>query len=211
MSSVFRQIETIEHGDRESRALLCVIGVLHLADVVQDQREGEELRRSDLSEDRAEPLSRRAGRVPKPLEATYRQQRVLVDGVPVVEIADDAAMNSAELRQNPIEQPAIVHLGEAHVQPRARVEEVSQLVALGFGTSEVFRPIPVDVLLDAIERLLRDGAAVREREPENLEPERRFRGCGVDVEEPYSVVGDLELPADQPLHGGSCRRFHGAL
>ena len=71
-----------------------------------------------------------------------------------------------------IQQTAVVHLGQADVQPRARVEEAADLMALRLGSDEVVRRAAADVLLDAVERLLRDGAAVRDREPENLEPQR---------------------------------------
>ena len=112
-----------------------------------------------------------------------RQERVLVDGVLVVEVADDAAVNARELRKDPIEQPAVVHLGQARVEAGARVEHAPHELAVAVRGHEVVRGVALDVLLDARERLLGHGAAVRERDPEKLEPERRPRCRAREIEE----------------------------
>ena len=74
-----------------------------------------------------------------------------------MEVADDAAVNAANSGRIAVQQPAVVHLGQARVQARARIEQIAQLLALGLGAGEVVGAVAVDVLLDAVERLLGDG------------------------------------------------------
>ena len=78
-----------------------------------------------LGEDRAEPGARRLLGLDQPLDAADGEQRVLVDRVLVEEVADDAAGDGAELREQPLEQPAVVKLGEAGVEPRARAQQAA--------------------------------------------------------------------------------------
>jgi hypothetical protein len=199
---IIRQLETIQRGTGDTDTHLRVVRILHLADVMEDERKREELGRAHLLQERAEPFAGCADRMPQRFEAADREERVLVDGVAMVEVPHDATVNAGELRQNTVQQTAIVHLGEARVQPGSWVEQVADLVTLRFGAGKIVGTAPCNVLLDAIQRLLRYGAPVREREPEGFEPERRPRRCAVDVHEANPVAGDLELTADQPLHAG---------
>ena len=125
-----------------------------------------------------------------------RQQRVLVDGVLVVEVADDAAVDARELGKDAIEQPAVVHLRQARVEAGARVEHAPHELPVAVGGHEVVRGVALDVLLDAGQRLLGHGAAVRERNPEQLEPERRPRRRAREIEEANAFRGDLEVAPD---------------
>ena len=191
-----RQLEPVEHALRELDALLHVLGVAPLADVVKEQRKREKLRRVQLLENRVEALLARVGRVPQRFHAADRQQRVLVDGVLVVEVADDAPVNARELRKDAVEQPAIVHLGEPRVESRPRVEHAPHELTVAVGRHEVVRGVAIDVLLDAGERLLRHGAAVREGDAEQLEPQRRPRRGAGEIQEAHALGGNLEVPAD---------------
>ena len=95
---------------------------------------------SGLSSSARMPLKRsRAGARGRrqPLEVANRQQRVLVDGVLVVEVADDAPGDRLEFREHLAEQPGIVHLRQAGVQPGPRRQESQQLVARGRGGEEI--------------------------------------------------------------------------
>ena len=65
--------------------------------------------------------------------------------------------------------------------------------------------IALDVLLDAAQRLLRDGAAVRQRDPEEFEPQRRARCRARQIQETHALGGDLEVPSDM------ARDTHSAL
>ena len=56
------------------------------------------------------------------------------------------------------------------------MEHASQRLPVAVGRHEVVGGVALDVLLDARQRLLGDGSAVRQRDPEDLEPERRLRG-----------------------------------
>ena len=116
------QLEPVQHALRELHALLHVLGVTPLADVVEQQRERQELGRVQLLQNRVEALRLGVGRIPERLDVADGEQRVLVDRVLVVEVADDAAVNPGELRKDAVEQPAVVHLGQARVEARARVE-----------------------------------------------------------------------------------------
>ena len=66
----------------------------------------------------------------QPLDAADGQQRVLVDRVLVVEVADHAARDGLELREQPRQQAAVVHLGEPGVQARPRPQEPQQPLAI---------------------------------------------------------------------------------
>ena len=67
-----------------------MIVVASLADVVQEQRQHQQLRRVDLAEQAGEALAFGLRIVGQPLEVADREQRVLVDRVLVVEVAHDA-------------------------------------------------------------------------------------------------------------------------
>ena len=134
--------------------------------------------------------------IPQRFDAANRQQRVLVDRVFVVEVADDAAVNPRELRKDTVEQPAVVHLGEAGVEAGTRVEHAAHELPVAVGGHEVVRRVALDVLLDAGQRLLGDGAAVRQRDPEEFEPERRARRRAGQIQEAHALGGDLEVPPD---------------
>ena len=116
-----------------------------------------------LGEDRAEP--RRATAAPgcdQPLDAADGEQRVLVDRVLVEEVAHHAARDGAELREQPLEQPAVVELGKPRVESRARAQQAQQPLALGGPRDEVRRGERAAVTLEQRERR-RDGARHRDR------------------------------------------------
>ena len=78
--------------------------VARLADVVEQQRQHEQLRRVELAEQPREPLPF-GRRFDQPLEVADRQQRVLVDRVLVIEVAHHAAADRLELGKHLPEQP----------------------------------------------------------------------------------------------------------
>ena len=209
---VGRELHPVEHPLREAQALLRVVRFAPLADVVKEERQREQLRRAHLVQNRAEPvLADRLG-VEQRLQSADGEQRVLVDGVLVVEVANHAAVHLLEFRKDAREEPAVVHLRETRVQAAPGTEQHAQLLPLPFGRDEVVNGAVLDVLLDAVQRLLGDGGVLLEREPERLEPERRLRGGAAGVHEADAVARDLELPADTPdreIRGG--RRADDAL
>ena len=85
--------------------------------------------RLEVAQQRRKARRRSSGCRDQPLEVADRQQRVLVDGVLVVEVADDAAGDRLERREHPAEQAAVVHLGQARVEPGARLEKGHQRAA----------------------------------------------------------------------------------
>jgi hypothetical protein len=91
----------------------------------------------------------------------------------VVEVADDAAVDLGELGEDAIEQAAVVHLREPRVESRPWIEQAAGELAIRLGGEEIVGAEPVHVLLDAVQRLFRHLAAVRQRQAEQLEPERR--------------------------------------
>ena len=80
-------------------------------------------------------------------------------------------MNPRELRKHAVEQPAVVHFGQAGIEAWARVEHAAHELPVAIGGHEVIRRVALDVLLDTGQRLLGDGAAVRERDPDEFEPQ----------------------------------------
>jgi hypothetical protein len=139
---------------------------------VKEQRERQQLRGPDFLQDGREAGAAGARRVEQRLDVADGQQRVLVDGVLVVEVADHAAVDFRELGEDARQQTAVVHLGEARVQALPRPQHVAQLVPFPFRGDEIVRRAAVDVLLDAGERLFRHGAFAIDGNPERLQPER---------------------------------------
>ena len=90
------ELEGLEHLPRHANALGGVVLVAPLADVVQQQREDEQLRRLQIPEERRKALAPLV-RHREPLEISDRQQRVLVDRVLVVEVAHHAVRDRLEL------------------------------------------------------------------------------------------------------------------
>ncbi len=114
-----RDPEALQHLVRHADAFDRVLLVAPLADVVEQQRQDEQLRPLQLRENAAEAISRGARGRRQPLEVANRQERVLVDGVLVVEVADDAPGDRLEFREHLAEQPGIVHLRQAGRTARA--------------------------------------------------------------------------------------------
>ena len=108
------EAELVEDDLRHPRALFGVVLVLPLADVVQQQGEDEPFRRSQLGEQLGELRTLRRLR-DQPLDAAHGQQRVLVDGVLVVEVADHPAADAPEAGDQALEQPAVVHRAQGRV------------------------------------------------------------------------------------------------
>ena len=129
LARVGRQRQALEDAAGEADAFRDVLLVARFPDIVQQQREHQQLRPFEVLQQRREPLAlprlggrRRRG---EPLEVADREERVLVDGVLVVEVAHDAARDRAELREHPAEQPAVVHLRQPRVQAGARLQELA--------------------------------------------------------------------------------------
>ena len=81
----------------------------------------------------AEPRAARARRMPAEIELANRQERVLVDGVLVVEVANHAAVDALELGKDRAEQAAVEHLRQPRRQARPRHEQAAQLLASRLG------------------------------------------------------------------------------
>ena len=127
---------------------------------------------------RARRAGARSARAPgagfdEPLEVADRQQRVLVDGVLVVEVAHHAAADRLELGKHLPEQPGVVHLRQPRVEAGPRLEEAQQRVPVRGGRKEILGREAAGVLLDAGQRIVRHRASAVDR---RLEQRRaRFR------------------------------------
>jgi hypothetical protein len=148
------QPQLIEKAFGEPDAFDRVIFFLPLADVVQQQREDQQLRRREIAQQRREPLPF-GRRVRQPLEVADRQQRVLVNGVLVVEVAHDAARDRLKRRNHPAEQRAVVHLRQARVKAGAGREKRQQRSAVLGGREEILELKPLRVVTHQGERLIR--------------------------------------------------------
>ena len=100
-----------------------MVVVAPLADVVQQERQHEQLGAIDLAQDVAEAQSIRHLRRGDALEIANRQQRVLVDRVLVVEVSDHPPRDRLELGEHAPEETAVVHLRETVVESRLRLEQ----------------------------------------------------------------------------------------
>ncbi len=186
----------VEDALGEADALVGVVGVLPLADVVQQQRQHQPLGRGHLGEEAGEAAAgARAGE--QPFEAADRQQGVLVDGVAVVEVADDAAADPIEAVDQAAEQAAVVHRRQGRVEAAARRQQAHEAPSRGQRRQHVRAAVAAAPALDHGERLGRHRHAVFERQRERLEPRGRIGRRPRWVDEQHRLAGDLEVGADR--------------
>ena len=94
-----RHPKALQHRPRHPHALLGVTLVLPLADIVVEQRQDQQLRRMQFVENRLDPLPPRHTACRDAFNAANGQQRVLVNGVLVVEVANNQTRHGPELRE----------------------------------------------------------------------------------------------------------------
>ena len=208
------QTQPIEERFRHPHALARVVLFPPLADVVEEEREHEELRRLEVAEQRGETLAPRrdvaghlgpagAGRRREPLQVADGQQRVLVNRVLVVEVAHDAGRNRLQRWQHPREQPGVVHFGQPRVQPGTRLQKREQRRAVFVGGKKILRLEPIDRPLDARERFVGDDGAGVERGLKRAEPRRGLNRRLALVHEPNPVARAADVT---PIGTGAVRR-----
>ena len=147
--------------------------------------------------------ARRGRRRVQALEVADGQQRVLVDRVLVVEVADDAeeiAWNSGE---HPAEQSAVVHLREPRVEAGARLQKLEQRLSIRGGRKEMLGGVPVDVLLDRRQRFVGHRRIGVERGLKQPEPAVGLAAGPCLVDEADAVARSHEVHAHR-------RRRHAA-
>ena len=110
-----RQLEAVEHALRELHAFLRVLGLAPLADVVEEQRERQELGRVEFLQNRVEALLARIDGFHS--DSTPRIASSVCSSTVhfQVEVADHATVNPRELRKHAVEQPA-VGFGQAGIE-----------------------------------------------------------------------------------------------
>ena len=198
LARVAGELQPIDHLARHAHAFDRVVVVAPLADVVQQQRQHQQLRAPPA---RAARCGTAAGRASvgrrQPFEVADRQQRVLVDRVLVVEVAHHAPRDRLELREHAPEQPAVVHLRQARVEPGPRLEQLQQRRAVGASGKEVVGAVAIDVLLDARQRFLGDLGAGVDRRLERADPRRRVARRLDRVEEADAVARQPEVRPDR--------------
>ena len=152
-----------------------MIALARLADVVIQQREHQQLRRVHFAEDRREPRV-----VEQALDVPHRQQRVLVDGVLVIEIARHPAGNLVQLGKYRSQQAAVAHLAEPGRETRTRPHELQDsTLMLGRRVEHLGRVVVLLLLaLDQRERIVGDRHVARHGGLERAQPfgRRRHRG-----------------------------------
>ncbi len=151
--------EAIEHVLRHAHALGGVVFVAPLADVVKQQRQDKQLGRLEVLQQGRKPLAIRRRPRGQALEVLDRQQRVLVDGVLVEEVAHHAARDGLERRKHTPEDAAIVHLREARVQAGGRAQKAQQRRLVRVRGEEVLDAESFGVLADEPEGRIGDVAA----------------------------------------------------
>ncbi len=168
-----------------------------LADVVIEEREHQVLRRREVSQQSREAAAARGRRGRERLEISDREQRVLVDGVLVIEVAHHARENRLELRKHPPEQAAVVHFRQPRVEARPRLEKLQQASRSTRGRKEVLGGVAVDVLLDERQRFVGDDRILVERRLKHVQPGVRLARRALHVDEANAVAGSHQVRADR--------------
>ena len=149
-----RAARGVEHLLGHPHAFDHVVVVAPLADVVIQQRQHQQFGFREVGKQRAESAAAWCRRRQQAFDVADGQQRVLVDRVLVVEVADDAAGDRLELGDHLPEQAAVVHLRQAHVEAGPRLEQREQRGALSAVGKKSAGSYPCDVLLDERQRLV---------------------------------------------------------
>ncbi len=194
-----REPDALHHLHRHPHAFFGVVVIAPLADVVEEQRQDQQFRMRQIREQRAEALAARDGARREALEPADRQQRVLVDGVLVVEVAHDATEDRLELGKHPSEQSAVVHLRQPRVKSRARLQKRQQRRLLGGARKELLRTAALDALLDPRQRFVRDRRAGVDGGLKQRQPAFRLDARPIRVDEPDAIARLHEI--DGHRHG----------
>ena len=191
------QLQAIDRRLRKPQALACVTVIAARPDVVQEQRQRQQLGRPELLEQAGEAGARRAGRVAQHLDAADRQDGVDTGRIAAAGIRCRAPVNLLQLREEPLEQAALGHLEQPRRNARPRLHQVEQRLAVGVGGHEVVCRAMVEVFLDAGPRFVRHRAAVGDGDAKSVDPDRRLHRRGVGVTETDAVE------RDHHVHGGA--------
>ena len=170
--------------------------VAPLAHVVIEEGQDEQFRRVDLGQDPSKTLATRA-RLDEPFQIPNREERVLVDGVLVVEVADDAARDGLELGKHLPEETVVVHLGEPRVEAGPRPQETQQGIAVGVGRKEVLGPETAGMLLHARQHLVRHRAATIQGGLKRCQPCFGPLGRRAHIQEPHAIDATHEVGPDR--------------
>ena len=214
------EVEPPRHRLDERHALGRVPVPERLADVMEEDAEHEELRPFHLGEDLRELVGLGALPGAEAFQYLHRQERVLVDGKPVVVIVLDETVQRTELREVGAEHPGVVHPPEGgrHAPPRTedREEEVLQLGRRPPGLrGERWRGLlegPLELDAELAPELLRvpedpqdpggfclEDARLREVEPAGVDDQPVGEGRAAPAPPDRAVTGEPFLAArDQP-------------
>ena len=124
------QLEAIDGRLREAQALARVAVVAARADIVQQQRERQELGRAQLLQQACESRAGGSVRVAEHLETADRQDRVRRRGVAPDGIRRRTPVDLLQLGKQPIEQPALGHLQQPGRNAGTRAEQVEHSAAI---------------------------------------------------------------------------------
>ena len=195
--------EPSERSRDHAHALFRVVLVRPLADVVKQQREDDQLGLVQLGQRAREPPARRRARVEvgQVGQVADGHERMLVDRVLVVEVADDPAVYLAELGKHASEQPVLVHFRQPVVETGSGFQEMQEPLAFGLSREELLRRVAVAVPLDEREGVGSDRAAFVDGGLEHGEPRARLQRCAHGVDEARPVVPALDVAGDRDGRG----------
>ena len=183
-----------------------------LPDVVIEERKHQEFWRLEFTKQPTEPGAVVRWIVDEPLQIPDGQQRVFVNGVLVVEVANDPAVDRLELREDLTEQPGVVHLREPGIESTPRFQKREQCFAMRFGRNKRLGRKAAGILPNTCQRIVGHGATavdgrLKEGEP-RLGPFGRFACIGEAdaVGRSHQVATDRrrrspEGPAQRPVNG----------
>ena len=202
-----RQLQAIDGGLREPQALARVTVIAARPDVVEEQRERQQLGRPQLLEQAGEAGPRRAARISQHLDAADRQHGMRTGRMATVRIRCRTAVNRLQFGEEPLEQAAFGHLEQPRRHARPRVQQVQHRLAVEVGGHEIVCRAVLEVFLDTGPRLVRHGAAVGDGDAKGVDPDRGLHRRGIWVTETDTVERDRDVPGGAPQCGMKlCRR-----
>jgi hypothetical protein len=189
------ELEAIDRRLREPQALARVAVIASGADVVQEQRQRQQLRRAKFFEESREPGAGRAPGIPQHLHPAKWKNGVHGSGMSSERIGRGAMVNLVELRKKTLEKAALGHLEQARRNARARPQQIEDRGAIVVTRQEILGGEAAEIRVNAAADLVRYRLAVRDRRSERLEPDGRLQRGGVWMGETNAVGRNYQWTA----------------
>ena len=187
------QLKAIDCRLREAQALARVAVVAPRADIVQEQREREELGRPQLLQQACESRAGRSLRIAEHFDTPDRQDRVQRRGVAAGKDQAPRACGSPAARETAARGTRTRPSPAAGPKCRTRAEQVEHSPAIVGIRDEIFSREVVEALLNTRADLIRNRLSVDDRGSKRVDPDRWLQRRSVRVGEANTVERDHEL------------------